>query len=70
MASSPSHRFRIGQQVHVSLSPIHPGKSLVCEIMKLLPLVDGLPPEYQVSNSTETFERRVSESNLTALLTE
>jgi hypothetical protein len=53
--------------VHVSLSPIHPGKSLVCEIMKLLPFVDGQPAEYQIRNSTEDFDRRASESDLTAL---
>jgi hypothetical protein len=62
-----NHRFRIGQQVRVSLSPIHPGKSLVCEIIKLLPFVDGQPAEYQVRNSTENFDRRASEVYLIAL---
>ena len=62
-----SHRFQIGQQVHLSLSPIHPGKSLICEIVQLLPFEEGQPPTYQVRNSEEDFARRASESELTAL---
>jgi hypothetical protein len=48
-----NHRFQIGQQVHLSLSPIHPGKYLVREVMELLPFEDGQPPTYQVRNSEE-----------------
>ena len=43
-----SHRFQIGQQVYLSLSPVHPGKSAICKVVKLLPFEDGLPPQYQV----------------------
>jgi hypothetical protein len=62
-----SHRYQIGQQVHLSLSPIHPGKSLVCEVTQLLPFRDGLPPEYQVRNTEEDFDRRASEGDLASL---
>jgi hypothetical protein len=59
-----SHRYRIGQQVFLSLSPVHPGKSLLCKIVKLLPFEDGFPPQYQVVHGDEGFERRASESDL------
>jgi hypothetical protein len=60
-----SHRYHIGQQVQLSLSPVHPGKSLACKIVKLLPFEDGFPPQYQVAHGDEGFERRASESDLT-----
>jgi hypothetical protein len=59
-----SHRFRVGQQLHLSLGPVHPGKFVTCHVVKLLPVRDGLPPEYQVRNSTEDFDRRASEGDL------
>jgi hypothetical protein len=58
------HHFQLGQKVLLSLGPVQPGKFLVCEVVKLLPLEDGHPPKYQVRNSEENFDRRVSESDL------
>ena len=62
-----SHRFRIGQQLNLSLSSVHPGKFVTCRVVKLLPFRDGLPPEYQVRNSGEDFDRRASEGDLASL---
>ena len=62
-----SHRFRVGQQLHLSLGPIHPGRFVTCQVVKLLPSRDGLAPEYQVRNSGEDFDRRASEGDLASL---
>jgi hypothetical protein len=58
-----SHRF-LGRQLHLSLGPIHPGKFVICQAVKLLPARDGLLPEYQVRNSAENFDRRASQTDL------
>jgi len=65
-----SHRFRIGQQLNLSLGPVHPGKFVTCQVVKLLPVRDGLPPEYQVRNCGEDFDRRASEGDLASLNTD
>jgi hypothetical protein len=59
-------RFGIGQCVHLSLGMIHPGKSLICEIVQLLPFEEG-SFQYRVRSADEKHDRTASESSLTLI---
>jgi hypothetical protein len=61
-----SHRFQPGQQLQLSLNPVHPGKSIVCTVVQLLPFEDGAF-QYRVKCVDEDFDRTASEKDLTAL---
>jgi hypothetical protein len=61
-----SHRFQPGQQLQLSLNPLHPGTSIVCTVIQLLPFEDGAF-QYRVKCFNEDFDRTASEKNLTAL---
>jgi hypothetical protein len=59
-----AHRFRVGQTVLYTSSPIsRPGASGTYEVVKLLPS-DGDDYQYRIKNSGEAFERVAKESQL------
>jgi hypothetical protein len=60
-----NHRFRIGQQVNLSLGLSYPGKVISCKIVQLLPF-DGSSFQYRVKNANEAFERIANEDELAA----
>src|SRR5215210_8889386 len=62
-------RFAVGQRVKLSLGMIHPGKSLICEIVQLLPFDEG-SFQYRVKSLEEKHDRRASESDLTLLVSQ
>jgi hypothetical protein len=57
-------RFAVGQRVKLSLGMIHPGKSLICNIVQLLPYDEG-SFQYRVKSLDEKHDRRSGESTLT-----
>jgi hypothetical protein len=67
MALSPplrSHRFRVGQTVFYTSSPIsRPGATGSYEVVRLLPS-DGEDYQYRIKNPGEAFERVAKESQL------
>ena len=61
---SRSHRFRVGQTVLYTSSPItRPGASGTYKVVKLLPS-DGDDYQYRIKNPGEAFERVAKESQL------
>jgi hypothetical protein len=58
-----NHRFRIGQQVNLSLGVSSHGRLISCKIVQLLPF-DGSSFQYRVKNANEAFERIASEDEL------
>jgi hypothetical protein len=59
-----AHRFRVGQTVLYTSSPIsRPGASGTYKVVKLLPS-DGDDYQYRIKNSGEAFERVAKESQL------
>jgi hypothetical protein len=67
VARAPSlrtHKFRVGQTVFYTSSPIsRPGASGSYEVVKLLPS-DGEDYQYRIKNPGEAFERVAKESQL------
>jgi hypothetical protein len=66
MRTSPlrAHRFRVGQTVLYTSSPIsRPGASGTYKVVKLLPS-DGDDYQYRIKNTGEAFERVAKESQL------
>ncbi len=64
--SSPlrTHKFRVGQTVFYTSSPIsRPGASGSYEVVRLLPS-DGEDYQYRIKNPGEAFERVAKESQL------
>jgi hypothetical protein len=63
-AVARSHRFRVGQTVFYTSSPIsRPGASGSYEVVRLLPS-DGDDYQYRIKNAGEAFERVAKESQL------
>jgi hypothetical protein len=59
-----THRFRVGQTVLYTSSPIsRPGASGTYKVVKLLPS-DGDDYQYRIKNPGEAFERVAKESQL------
>jgi hypothetical protein len=59
-----AHRFRVGQTVLYTSSPIsRPGASGTYIVVKLLPS-DGEDYQYRIKNADEAFERVAKESQL------
>ena len=59
-----SHRFRVGQTVFYTSSPIsRPGASGSYQVVRLLPS-DGDDYQYRIKNPGEAFERVAKESQL------
>jgi hypothetical protein len=59
-----THRFRVGETVLYTSSPItRPGASGTYKVVKLLPS-DGDDYQYRIKNSDEAFERVARESQL------
>jgi hypothetical protein len=59
-----AHRFRVGQTVLYTSSPIsRPGASGTYQVVKLLPS-DGDDYQYRIKNPGEAFERVAKESQL------
>jgi hypothetical protein len=59
-----THRFRVGETVLYTSSPItRPGASGSYKVVKLLPS-DGDDYQYRIKNSDEAFERVAKESQL------
>jgi hypothetical protein len=59
-----SHRYRVGQTVFYTSSPIsRPGASGSYEVVRLLPS-DGEDYQYRIKHSGEAFERVAKESQL------
>ncbi len=59
-----THKFRVGQTVLYTSSPItRPGASGTYKVVKLLPS-DGDDYQYRIKNSGEAFERVAKESQL------
>ena len=59
-----AHRFRVGQAVLYTSSPIsRPGASGTYQVVKLLPS-DGDDYQYRIKNPGEAFERVAKESQL------
>ena len=59
-----SHRFRVGQTVFFTSSPIsRPGASGSYQVVRLLPS-DGEDYQYRIKNPGEAFERVAKESQL------
>jgi hypothetical protein len=59
-----THKFRVGQTVLFTSSPItRPGASGTYKVVKLLPS-DGDDYQYRIKNSGEAFERVAKESQL------
>jgi hypothetical protein len=66
MARAPSrtHKYRVGQTVFYTSSPIsRPGASGSYEVVRLLPS-DGDDYQYRIKNPGEAFERVAKESQL------
>lgn len=67
VARSPvlrTHKFRVGQTVLYTSSPIsRPGASGTYKVVKLLPS-DGDDYQYRIKNAGEAFERVAKESQL------
>jgi hypothetical protein len=59
-------RFHLGQNVRLSLGALQRGKSISCEIVKLLPF-EGAHFQYRVKRTDEAFERIAAEHELWAL---
>ena len=63
-AVARSHRFRVGQTVFFTSSPIsRPGASGSYQVVRLLPS-DGEDYQYRIKNPGEAFERVAKESQL------
>lgn len=59
-----AHRYRVGQTVLYTSSPItRPGASGTYKVVRLLPS-DGDDYQYRIKNSGEAFERVAKESQL------
>jgi hypothetical protein len=59
-----THKFRVGQTVLYTSSPItRPGASGAYKVVRLLPS-DGEDYQYRIKNSGEAFERVAKESQL------
>ena len=59
-----THRYRVGQTVFYTSSPIsRPGATGTYEVVRLLPS-DGDDYQYRIKNSGEAFERVAKESQL------
>jgi len=59
-----THKFRVGQTVLYTSSPItRPGASGTYKVVKLLPS-DGEDYQYRIKNAGEAFERVAKESQL------
>ena len=59
-----AHKFRVGQTVLYTSSPItRPGASGAYKVVRLLPS-DGEDYQYRIKNSGEAFERVAKESQL------
>lgn len=59
-----AHKFRVGQTVLYTSSPItRPGASGTYKVVRLLPS-DGDDYQYRIKNSDEAFERVAKESQL------
>ena len=59
-----AHKFRVGQTVLYTSSPIsRPGASGTYKVVKLLPS-DGDDYQYRIKNTGEAFERVAKESQL------
>ena len=59
-----AHKFRVGQTVLYTSSPItRPGASGTYKVVRLLPS-DGEDYQYRIKNSGEAFERVAKESQL------
>jgi len=59
-----THKFRVGQTVLYTSSPIsRPGASGTYKVVKLLPS-DGDDYQYRIKNQGEAFERVAKESQL------
>jgi len=59
-----AHKFRVGQTVLYTSSPVsRPGASGTYKVVKLLPS-DGDDYQYRIKNSGEAFERVAKESQL------
>lgn len=59
-----SHKFRVGQTVLYTSSPIaRPGASGTYQVVRLLPS-DGEDYQYRIKNADEAFERVAKESQL------
>jgi hypothetical protein len=59
-----THRFRVGETVLYTSSPItRPGANGTYKVVKLLPS-DGDDYQYRIKNSDEAFERVARESQL------
>jgi hypothetical protein len=58
-----THRYKIGQRVRLSLGIFHPDKSLLCEVVQLLPF-EGTCLQYRVKSSAEAFHRVANEHDL------
>jgi len=59
-----THKFRVGQTVLYTSSPItRPGASGTYKVVKLLPS-DGEDYQYRIKNADEAFERVAKESQL------
>jgi hypothetical protein len=64
LASVSRHRFRVGQTVFYTSSPIsRPGASGSYKVVRLLPS-DGDDYQYRIKNPGEAFERVAKESQL------
>jgi hypothetical protein len=63
-ATFRAHKFRVGETVLYTSSPItRPGASGAYKVVKLLPS-DGDDYQYRIKNSGEAFERVAKESQL------
>ena len=63
-ASLRTHKFRVGQTVFYTSSPIsRPGASGSYKVVRLLPS-DGEDYQYRIKNPGEAFERVAKESQL------
>jgi hypothetical protein len=63
-SSLHTHKYRVGQTVYYTSSPIsRPGASGSYEVVRLLPS-DGEDYQYRIKNAGEAFERVAKESQL------
>ena|SRR6185503_16802146 len=60
------HRFHMGQNVRMTLGIMQRGKSIPCQIVKLLPF-EGTHYQYRVKGTDEAFERIAEEHELWAM---
>jgi hypothetical protein len=58
-------RFRLGQDVRMSLGALQRGKSISCKVVRLLPF-EGARYQYRVKSTDEAFERIAEEHELWA----